>query len=85
MLVAFLLIASPLSTVLAVIPLFEWVAEAGIFAIALGVSVPLTLIVIAVAWIAHRPVTGVLLLAAAAGAVFLVRKMRAKRAAPARA
>src|SRR6185437_12685354 len=31
MLVALLLIASPLSTVLAVIPLFEWVAEAGIF------------------------------------------------------
>ena len=85
MLVALLLIASPLSTVLAVIPLFEWVAEAGIFAVALGVSVPLALVVIAVAWIAHRPITGVLLLAVAAGAVFLVRSMRAKRAAPARA
>src|SRR6185312_8952136 len=56
MLVAFLLIASPISTVLAVVPLFEWVAETGIFLVALSLSIPLTLIVIAVAWIAHRPI-----------------------------
>ncbi|HEX4505864.1 MAG TPA: TMEM43 family protein [Alphaproteobacteria bacterium] len=85
MLVGFLLIASPVSTVLAVVPLFEWVAEAGFFVAALGLSIPLTLIVIAVAWIIHRPLTGILLLAVAGGAIYLVRGMRAKRAVPARA
>ena len=80
MLIGFLLIASPLSTVLAVIPLFEWVAEAGAFLGALGLSIPVTLIVIAVAWIAHRPIIGALLLAAAAGVLFLARSMRTKRA-----
>lgn len=80
MLVAFLLIGGPLSTVLAVVPLFEWVAEAGIFAAALGLSIPLTLVVIAIAWIVHRPVTGILLLAVATGALFLIRNRRSRRA-----
>jgi hypothetical protein len=80
MFVGFLLISGPVSTVLAVVPLFEWVAETGFFLAALGLAVPLTLIVIAAAWIVHRPVTGILLLAAAAGALFLIRAQRSKRA-----
>ena len=81
MLVGFLLMSSPLGVVLGVIPLLESIAEAGAFLIALIVSVPLTLIVIAAAWIAHRPLIGIGLIAGAIGLGYLLRRLH-RRPAP---
>ena len=79
MLIGFWLMGSPLSVVLGVIPLFETIAEAGAFLMALIVSVPLTLIVIAAAWIAHRPVIGIGLIAVGVVLAFLLRKLHRPR------
>ena len=81
MLVGFLLMSSPLGVVLGVIPLLESIAEAGAFLIALIVSVPLTLIVIGAAWIAHRPLIGIGLIAGAIGLGYLLRRLH-RRPAP---
>ena len=82
MLIGFCLMASPLGVVLGVIPLFETLAEAGAFLMALIVSVPLTLIVIAAAWIAHRPLIGVGLAVVGIGLAFLLRKLHRPRPPP---
>lgn len=82
MLIGFCLMASPLGVVLGVIPLFESIAEAGAFLMALIVSVPLTLIVIAAAWVAHRPLIGVGLAAVGIVLAFLLRKLHRPRPPP---
>jgi transmembrane protein TMEM43 len=82
MLIGFCLVASPLGVVLGVIPLFESLAEAGAFLMALIVSVPLTLIVIAAAWVAHRPLIGVGLVAVGIGLALLLRKLHRPRPPP---
>jgi hypothetical protein len=86
-LVALLLIASPVSMLLAVIPLLEGIAEAGAFLIAFALALPLILVIIALAWLAHRPLIGVALLVAAVAAFFLVRQLHPRQSgspAPAR-
>lgn len=80
MLIAFLLIASPMTTLFAVLPFLEGIASAGAFIIALALSVPITLLTIAVAWIAHRPLLGILLIAGAIGSVALLRTLHRKPA-----
>jgi hypothetical protein len=70
-----LLIARPVSMLFAVIPFLEGIAEAGTFLIALTIAVPLTLIVIAVAWVAHRPLIGIALIVGAVAAFYLIRKL----------
>jgi hypothetical protein len=75
MLIGFWLMGSPLGVVLGVIPLLETLAEAGAFLIALIVSVPLTLLVIAAAWMAHRPLIGLGLIAGAIGLGYLLRRL----------
>ncbi|HLY55046.1 MAG TPA: TMEM43 family protein [Stellaceae bacterium] len=75
MLIGFMLIAGPISMVLAFLPFLEGIAETGVFIVAVTISVPLTLVVVAVAWIAHRPVYGIGLLVAAVGAFILFRRM----------
>lgn len=85
MLVGLWLINSPLSTLLGVIPLLEDIAAAGAFVIALLLAVPLTLLTIAIAWIAHRPLIGVaLLVAGVAAAIALRRLLPIRAAAPAK-
>jgi len=81
MLIGFWLMGSPLGVVLGVIPLLETMAEAGAFLIALIVSVPLTLVVIAAAWMAHRPLIGVGLIVGAIGLGYLLRRLH-RRPAP---
>jgi hypothetical protein len=80
MLIAFLLIASPLTTLFAVLPFLEGIASAGAFIIALALAVPITLLTIAVAWIAHRPLLGIVLIAGAVGSVILLRTLHRKPA-----
>jgi hypothetical protein len=78
MLIGFSLAARPLSMILAFLPFLEGIAEAGAFLVALILTLPLTLLTIAIAWIAHRPVLGVALLVASGVLFWLLNKMRAK-------
>jgi len=52
---------------------------AGAFLVALTLAVPITLVTIAIAWIAHRPLIGGGLLIAALAALFLLRRMHPRR------
>jgi hypothetical protein len=80
--IGLVLIAQPIATVLAFLPFFENIAEAGIFLMAVMLAVPLTLLIVAVAWLAHRPLIGAVLIAAAAASAFVFPRVR--RAAPTR-
>ena len=80
MLVAFLLMASPLTTLLGVIPFLETLADVGVFMLALLLALPLTLLVIALAWITHRPLIGGALLVAGFAIGYLLHRLhRARR------
>jgi hypothetical protein len=81
MLIGFWLMGSPLSVLVGVIPLFEDLVGIGTFLMALMIAVPLTLIVIAAAWIAHRPLIGVGLIVAGLGLGYLLRRLH-RRAPP---
>src|SRR5262249_11427046 len=84
MLIGFICLTAPLTTLFAVVPFLESFVGAGAFLIALTLSVPITLLTIAIAWIAHRPLIGIGLLVAAAGAIYLLRTLHPKqRPAPA--
>jgi hypothetical protein len=82
-LVGFLLVIGPLSVLAGVLPFLEGLVEAGVFLVALTLALPLTLITIAVAWFAHRPLIGAALIAAGLASVFLIRRLpRASRRRP---
>ena len=81
MLIGFWLMGSPLSVLVGVIPLFEDLVGIGTFLMALMIAVPLTLIVIAATWIAHRPLIGVGLIVAGLGLGYLLRRLH-RRAPP---
>ncbi len=86
MLFGFLLMANPLSVLVGVIPLLEELVGIGAFLMASIVAVPLTLIVIASAWIAHRPLVGIGLIAVGLGLAYGLRCLHrapAQAAAPA--
>jgi hypothetical protein len=80
MLVGFLLIAQPAAMLFAFLPFLEGIASAGTFLIAITLTIPITLVVIAIAWIAHRPLIGGGLLVAALVLLLLFRKMHPKPA-----
>ena len=82
MLVAFLLMASPLTTLLGVIPFLETLADVGIFMLALLLALPLTLLVIALAWITHRPLIGGALLVAGFALGYLLHRLHRARRTP---
>lgn len=82
MLIGFILLLGPLSAVAAVLPFLEGIVDAGIFFIALMLALPLTLLTIAVAWFAHRPLlSGALILVAIAVAAVIFR-LRRRRLRP---
>ena len=85
MLIGFVCVTRPLTMLFAVLPFLESLVGAGAFLVALTLAVPITLVTIAVAWIAHRPVIGGVLLVAAVAALFLLRKLHPRRPAPAAA
>jgi len=80
MLVGFLLIAQPAATVFAFLPFLGGIAEVGAFLIAITLTVPITVLVIAIAWIAHRPLLGGGLLVAAILLLVGLRKLHPKPA-----
>lgn len=79
MLIGFILIARPVAVLVSVLPIFETIADAGIFLIALALAVPVTLLTIAIAWFTHRPVLSLVLIAAAVLAYVAVHRMHAGR------
>jgi len=76
MAIGFLLAARPASMMLAFLPFLEGIAETGAFLIAIILTLPLALLTIAVAWIAHRPALGIGLLVAAGALFWLLSRMR---------
>jgi hypothetical protein len=84
MLVGFMLVFGPLSVLAGVLPFLEGLVEAGGFLVALTLAVPLTLITIAVAWFAHRPLIGAALIVAGIAFAFLIPRLpRASNRRPA--
>ena len=79
MLVGFLCLGRPLAAVFASVPFLESLVGAGLFVVALALAVPLTLLTVGVAWIAHRPLIGGGILAVAAGAWVLLSRGVGKR------
>ncbi len=82
MLVGFVCMTRPLTMVFAFLPFLESLVGAGAFLVALTLAVPITLVTIAVAWIVHRPLIGVLLLVGALAALYLLRRLHPRRSAP---
>lgn len=79
MLIGFVCISRPLTMLFAFLPFLELMVGAGAFLVALTLAVPITLLTIAIAWIAHRPLVGGGLLVAAAAALFLLSRMHPRR------
>ncbi len=79
------LILTPLSVVASVVPIVGWFIRGGTLAIAIALSVGLTLFVIALAWLAYRPVFAGALMLLAAAAVYGFYRWRDSRTPPAAA
>jgi hypothetical protein len=77
MLVGFMMISSLLTTLASAVPFFGGLVEAGVFIFGLAAAVPITLLTIAIAWVAHRPLLGVPLIVA--GVAFFVLMHRRHR------
>ena len=78
--VALLLLGSPLGVLADILPFLGSLVGGGIFFFALAFSIPLTLVTVAFAWIAVRPLLGIGLLVAAALIVVGVRRLTPRRA-----
>lgn len=72
MLIGLNLLFKPLSVVADVLPIAGDIVGAGSFLIALLLTVPLSFVTIAIAWIVYRPLLGILLLLVSGGAGYLV-------------
>ena len=81
-LVGFICLTRPLTMLFAVVPFLESLVGAGAFLLALTLAVPVTLVTIAIAWMAHRPLLGGGLLAAALVALVGLQRLHPRRAAP---
>ncbi|WP_206955999.1 TMEM43 family protein [Trinickia acidisoli] len=58
------------------LPFLEDIVEAGVFLPTLMLTIPLTLVTIAVVWMAHRPVIGVALIISADSLLWLFSQLR---------
>jgi hypothetical protein len=82
-LVGLICLTRPLTMLFAILPFLESLVGAGVFLVALTLAIPITLLTIAIAWIAHRPLIGGLLLAGAIVAWLALKQLHPKRSAPA--
>ncbi|HEX2593253.1 MAG TPA: TMEM43 family protein [Rhizomicrobium sp.] len=74
---------SPLSTLASVLPFLGSIVRGAAGAVAFVVALPITLVVIALAWLAHRPLIGGGLLIVAAGAGYALWRWHKGRTTPA--
>ena len=81
LLFGFSLIMGPLAMLVAFLPFLESLVGFGTFFIALGLAIPITLVTIAVAWIASRPLIGGGILLIAVAATWALRSMALKKKA----
>jgi hypothetical protein len=79
LLIGFNLIMGPLAMLVAFLPFLQGLVGAGTFFIALGLAIPVTLITIAIAWIASRPLIGGGILLLAVAAAWMIRSMAIKK------
>lgn len=80
MFIGFSLLFRPLSVLADVVPFIGNIVGVGTGIVALLLSVPLSLLVISVAWIFYRPLIGIpLAIVAVAGFVLLIRKLMAQK------
>ena len=79
LLFGFSLIMGPLAMLVAFLPFLESLVGFGTFFIALGLAIPITLVTIAVAWIASRPLIGGGILLIAVAATWAIRSMAVKK------
>lgn len=80
MFVGFTLLFRPLSVMADLLPIAGDIVGFGTGLVALLLALPISLIVIAVAWIAYRPMIGIpLVVLAVAGFVYLIRKLATQR------
>lgn len=76
MAIGFVLVFNPLGVVGSVIPFVGRLMGFGAGLFSFLIAVPLTLITIALGWVAYRPVVAVVLIAAAVGVVWLALRLR---------
>ena len=69
----------PLTMLAAVLPFLETIVGVGGFLVALTLSVPITLLTIATAWIVHRPLIGLGFLLAAILSMLALRYLAPRR------
>jgi uncharacterized membrane protein required for colicin V production len=74
MFIGFFLILNPLATMASVVPILGSIVGGAAGLAAFVVALPLTLVVIALSWIAFRPLLGVGLLVVAAGLLYALRR-----------
>lgn len=74
--VAFFLMAAPVTALFAFIPILEDIAGTAAAIVAFIAAAPTTFLVVSLAWMAHRPLVGMGLLALAAGSFFALAKWR---------
>lgn len=79
-LVCFMLLFQPLAVVVSVLPFLETLVGGGAFLLSLGLAIPVTLITIAVAWVAHRPLLAGALIVGGLAAMFLLSRAGGKKA-----
>ena len=79
LLFGFSLIMGPLAMLVAFLPFLEGLVGFGTFFVALGLAIPTTLVTIAVAWIASRPLIGGGILLIAVAATWAIRSMAVKK------
>lgn len=79
MLFGVVLAAAPLSWLVSVVPFLEGVADAAAFGLGLLVATPLTLLTIALGWMAYRPLIGGGLLLAAILVAVAIRRFLPRR------
>jgi hypothetical protein len=80
MLVGLVLVFRPITVFGSVIPFLGSLLGAGLGAFAFFIATSLSILTIALAWIAYRPLVGIGLLAVAGGAFVLLARMRKKHA-----
>lgn len=82
MLFGLILIANVISVIASVIPFLGSLVGAGVSLIAFALALPLTLVTIALAWVAYRPLIGIPLLLVAGVSIFFAGSKLLKRKKP---